>query len=185
MRSLITCRKTAQRLAALVIGCSALSAQAVTLNFSAILMPGTCTFSLDKSTLALGEISLAQLRPATIVDPQPLTLRVQDCSGTDASLTPVVNISGDGLTLDGRWLFRAADSVARDVGVMLVKTDEPPVYGSTEVRNGDDIILAAQGDDPVDQNLTFYAGVTCGSAGCTSQQLGSLVARVTFNLAYR
>lgn len=186
MRLLNPCRNAVLLLGTLVLGGSvAMPVRAVTLNFSAVLMPGTCTFSLDKSILPLGTVTQPQLQPATLVAAEPFTLRVQGCSGTDAALAPVVNITGDGMTQDGRWLFRATDSVATGVGVMLVKTDAPPPYSATEVRNNDDIPLAAKGVNPVDQNLMFYAGMTCGSTGCGSVQVGGLTARVTFSLAYR
>jgi type 1 fimbria pilin len=182
----MTCRKVLWCLAlAGGSGLSGGSALAVTLNFSAILMPGTCTFSLDKSTLPLGTASLRELQPASLVSAQPFTLRVQDCSGTDLNTTPVVNVSGDGVIQDGRWLFRSADSVAKGVGVMLVKTDMPPSYGTTEVKNNDDIVLAVKGVNPADQSLTFYAAMTCGSNGCAGLQAGVLTARVMFTLAYR
>ncbi len=188
VRSIITCNKRT-----LLLTIWALSAligqpvQAVTLNFSAILNPGTCTFSLDKSTLALDSVHLSQFAPATLQAAQPFTLTVQDCSGTDASLAPVVNVSGDGITRDSKWLFRSSDSSASGVGVMLVKTDVPPAYGSTEVKNGDNIPLAAAGVNPPDQNIRFYAGITCGSLACTSDPItpGTLTARILFNLAYR
>ncbi|MHA7847364.1 fimbrial protein [Serratia sp. D1N4] len=188
MRSIITCHKstlllTMWALSALV----GAPAQAVTLNFSAILNPGTCTFSLDKSTLALDSVHLSQLAPSTLQAAQPFTLTVQDCSGTDAALAPVVNVSGDGIARDSKWLFRSSDSTTSGVGVMLVKTDVPPGYGSTEVKNGDNIPLAAAGVNPLDQNIRFYAGITCGSLACTSERPtpGTLTARVLFNLAYR
>lgn len=186
MRLLILYPKTLLLLMTLVLGSHAITAaQAVTLNFSAFLTLGTCTFSLDKSTLKLGTISLRELQPSTIVAAQPFTLHVQDCTGTDASLTPVVNITGEGSIQDGRWLFRSPDSVATGMGVMLVKTTVPPAYSATEVRDGDDIVLAAMGNDPVNQDMTFYAGASCGNTSCTALQTGSLTARVLFNLAYR
>ncbi|MFZ1872506.1 MAG: fimbrial protein [Chania sp.] len=188
MRSTITCRKKSSLL--MLVTLSALmskSAPAVTLNFSAVLNPGTCTFSLDKSTLTLDSINLSQLTSSTLRVAQPFTLMVKDCSGTDAVLAPVVDISGDGLTQDGKWLFRSSDSTASGMGIMLVKTDVTPSYGDIEVKNGDNIPLAAAGVNPPDQNIKFYAGITCGSLACASGPLspGTLTARVLFNLAYR
>lgn len=188
MRSTINCRKKSFLLLALALSVlGSVSAQAVTLNFSAVLNPGTCTFSLDKSTLALDSINLAQLTPSTLQVAQPFTLIVKDCSGTDAILAPVIDISGDGLTQDGKWLFRSSDSTASGIGVMLVKTDVTPGYGDLEVKDGDNIPLAAAGVNPPDQNIKFYAGITCGSLACASGSLspGTLTARVLFNLAYR
>ncbi|AHG22651.2 hypothetical protein Z042_04320 [Chania multitudinisentens RB-25] len=196
MSSIMTCHKRASLLVMLALsGLISLPAQAdlvtppasVTINFSAVLNPGTCTFSLDKSTLALDSTHLTQLTPATLQAAQPVTLTVQDCSGTDASLTPVVNVSGDGITRDTRWLFRSSDSTASNVGIMLVKTNAPPSYSSTEVKNGDDIPLAGMGVNPLDQNIMFYAGISCGGAECVSTPPtpGSLTARILFDLAYR
>lgn len=187
MRSAMCCRKGMSLLAALLLGgAAALPAQAVTLNFSANLTTGTCTFNLDKSALNLGVFSPRELQPATLAGAQPFTLAVTACSGTALNLTPVVNITGDGVTQDGRWLFRAADSaVSGGVGVMLVKSSVPPTYSATEVKNNEDIALAAKGVNPADQSLTFYAGMTCGSSGCANLPVGTLTARVLFQLAYR
>ncbi|OMQ21890.1 fimbrial protein [Serratia oryzae] len=188
MRSAITYRKKSFLLMLLALtGLVSVPTQAVTLNFSAMLNPGTCTFSLDKSTLVLDSVHLSQLTPSTLQAAQPFTLIVQDCSGTDASLTPVVNVSGDGITRDSRWLFRSSDSIASGVGVMLVKTDVSPSYSDTEIKDGDNIPLAAMGANPSDQSIRFYAGLTCGSLACTSGSLsaGTLTARILFNLAYR
>lgn len=187
MRSVMHYRDRGLRLAVLLLtSMVVLPVHAVTLNFSAFLTSGTCTFNLDKSTLDLGTVSAAQLQPSTLVNAQPFTLTVSACTGTDLNLMPVVNISGEGITQDGRWLFRTSDSTTGNkMGVMLAKTDVSPDYSATEVNNNDDIVLAAQGVNPADQNLTFYAGMTCGSTGCTGLQPGTLMARVFFQLAYR
>ncbi|MBL5825951.1 fimbrial protein [Serratia fonticola] len=189
MISVTICHKV-RLLAAVVmmvlLECIAIPVQAVKLNFSAKLVPGTCSLSLDKSTLELGTVMQPSLQPATLLAVQPFTLTVQDCNGNQGTLlTPVVNVSGDGVNQDGRWLFRAQESTTNSVGVMLVKTNVPPSYGETEVKNGDDIPLSAKGVNPANQNLTFYAGITCGSSGCASPQAGVLTARILFSLAYR
>lgn len=188
MHSLITCRKWLLYIAVLaaLMSIAIGSAQAVIINFSAMLNPSTCTFSLDKGTLALGGIPRAALQPATLVAAQPFTLQVRDCSGSDASLTPVVSVSGDGVSQGGKWLFRSSESTAAGVGIMLVKGDAPPNYNQTEVKNGDDLTLADKGVVPLDQNLMFYAGMTCGTATtCATAGAGSLTARILFTLAYR
>lgn len=161
--------------------------QAAQLNFFATVMPGTCTFNLSQSTLNLGTLMINTFQPSTLVGAQPFTLSVTNCSGTDALLTPVVSISGDGVTQDGRWLFRASDSIASGVGVMLVKTSVMPNYSDPEVKNGDALTLAAQGVNPVDQDISFYAGATCGGSvvGCESVGSGAFTARILFSLDYR
>jgi type 1 fimbria pilin len=185
MHQAISCLKTFLSVA--LLSMIAAPALAVIFNFSAIINPGTCTFSLDKSTLSLGTIPLVALKPATLVAEQPFTLIVQNCTLGDASLIPVINVSGDGgVDVGGKWLFRSSDSTALNVGVMLVKTNVPPSYNDTEVKNGDDIPLAGVGQTPPDQNITFYAAATCGAGGgCTNVAGGSLSARILFNLAYR
>ncbi|MGH1498724.1 fimbrial protein [Yersinia proxima] len=187
MSSIRLCRNVS--LFAIVLGLHGLFAaplSAVTLNFSAVLNPGTCTLSLNKSVLSLGPIAQAQLTANALVRAEPFTLNVQACSGTHPSFTPVVNVSGEGMIQSGKWLFRSSDSVASGMGVMLVKTETPPNYNQLEVKNGDDIPLAATGVNPVNQSITFYAGVTCGNgAECGNLQPGELNARVLFNLVYR
>jgi type 1 fimbria pilin len=156
--------------------------QAVTLNFSAVLTPGTCTFDLDKSTLSLGYISSKLMLPATLVAAKPFTLKVSRCSGIDPALTPVVSVTGDGVDQGGKWLFRDTSSTAAGTGVMLVKTSSPPDYSATETKNGDTFALAKRGENPVDQDMTFYAGLTCGV--CASVAAGKVTARITFSLDY-
>ncbi|WP_145558777.1 fimbrial protein [Yersinia mollaretii] len=187
MSSIKRCRKVA--LFAIALGMQGLSlapAQAVTLNFAAVLNPGTCTLSLSQNILSLGSISQHQLIAGALLGAKPFDLNVESCTGSHASLTPKVNISGEGKTQGGKWLFRSGDSVASGMGVMLVKTETPPNYSQTEVQNGDDISLAAQGSVSSNQRMTFYAGVTCGDGlECNSLQPGELNARVLFNLVYR
>lgn len=184
MRLLMHCHNPV--LLVLALGCSPLSVQADKIDFSAILMTGTCTFNLDKSMLALGTTTISDLQPATLVRAQAFTLSVSDCTGTDLNLTPVINISGDGITQDNRWLFRASDSTTNNkMGVMLVKSDVLPNYNAVEIKNNDDIVLADKGINPLDQNFTFYAAMSCGTTGCSSLQAGTLSARVLFQLAYR
>lgn len=160
--------------------------RAITLNFAATLNTATCTLSLNKSLLLLGTVAHSQLTANSLVQAAPFILNVQACEGTSANQTPTITISGEGMLQGGKWLFRSSDSVAAGMGVMLVKTDTPPNYNQAEIKNGDDIQLAEKGVNPLDQNITFYAGVTCGgSADCTNLQPGVLNARVLFNLVYR
>lgn len=160
--------------------------QAVQLNFSANIIPGSCTFSLSEGTVDLGTLSTSGLQPETLLAAKSFTLAVSNCSGSAQNLTPVVSITGDGMSQDGRWLFRAADSAARNVGVMLVNSPVMPDYSSSEVKSGDTLPLAVPGSVPGNQNILFYAGATCGSAAsCASVGTGSLLARITFSLDYR
>jgi len=188
MRSLKTCRKTSLLLATLLLGGSAFQpVQADTLTFSARLMPGTCTFTLTRATVDLGTLMVGEFQPSTLVKPQLFALTVGNCSGTDASLRPLVVITGDGAIQDGRWLFRASDSTASSgIGVMLVKTSVVPVYSDTEVRSNDVVYLAPTGVNPGNTNIYFYAAATCGSgARCTNISSGQIIARVMFELDYR
>lgn len=162
------------------------STQGVQLNFSAVIVPVTCTFNLSEGTVNLGAISSDLLQPATLVAATPFALQVSNCSSVVGSLTPVVNVSGDGITLDGRWLFRSADSVASNVGVMLVNSSVTPNYSSPEVKNGDSLPLMVQASLIPNQNITFYAGATCGSAtDCSHVSSGAILARITFSLDFR
>ncbi|MCW2483014.1 fimbrial protein, partial [Candidatus Symbiopectobacterium sp. NZEC135] len=154
------------------------SVQAITINFSATLIESTCAFSLDKSTLDLGTLQQAQLVPSSLLAAQPFVLSVRDCNAVGNSQLPVVNVTGPGVLQDTKWLFRAASSTATNVGVMLVHTNAPPSFSDIEVKNNDDIPLADRGDAPVDQDLTFYAGLTCGIASCASVTPGTLTAPI-------
>lgn len=157
---------------------------AVTINFSAILTDGTCTLSLDKSTLPLGSIALSQLRPAQLNAQQPFTLFVQDCT-SGGSLTPQVTISGNGVTQDNKWLFRNAGSAA-GVGIVVIRSDTAPDYSAPEVKDGTSIALANAGQIPANQALTFYAGASCGgSTGCASTGAGDVTASLMFTFAYQ
>lgn len=161
-------------------------AQAIDLNFSAVLLSGTCTFDLDKKTLSLGIIPLKEMLPSTLKGLQPLTLSVSSCTGSVPGLTPVVHVSGEGINTAGKWLFRnSADSTASGMGVMLVKSDVPPNYSDREVRNGDTFPLATSGAVAADQDLRFYAGLTCGDAGtCSTARSGKVTARIVFKLDF-
>ncbi|MDD9665711.1 fimbrial protein [Klebsiella pasteurii] len=158
-------------------------AVALTLNFEAMLMNGTCTISLDKSTLDLGPLNSSQLKPNTLVAPQPFTLQVSGCMGETGGLTPVVKVTGDGVSQDSRWLFRQPGS-ADGIGIMVFRSDFTPHYDQEEVRNSSTYALSNTEAMPVDQNLTFYAGISCGGpTGCASSGLGDITARLIFSFA--
>lgn len=161
-------------------------ARAVTLNFSATLTDGTCALSLDKSTLPLGTVSLSQLRPNNLAAPQPFVLSVQECTGSGSSmLKPELTVTGSGSFQDGKWLFRNAASTT-NAGVLVIQSVSVPDYSQPEVQNNGVISLGNPGDVPADQQLTFYAGASCGgSSGCASVTTGDLTATLMFTFAYQ
>ncbi|MBC3382204.1 type 1 fimbrial protein [Serratia fonticola] len=162
------------------------TAFAITLNFSATLFNGTCSLNLDKSTLPLGDVALAELRPAQLLIAQPFTLSISDCIGTgNSGLTPVVAIAGPGVSQDNRWLFRNAGS-ANGAGIMVIKSDSLPTHSQQEIENGTTVPLAAAGKVPVAQSHTFYAGVSCMSTTrCTDVGTGAITASLMFIFAYQ
>ena len=160
--------------------------QAITLNFSATLVEGTCDIALNPSNLALTPISLSQLEPVSLLSVAPFILSVQNCTAGTPSLTPGVTISGLGQTnYSGKWLFRSDDSTASGVGVMLVAPGVTPEYGSPAIGNGDSIDLDVAGATPGDQSLEFHAGIACINAGCTATSAGAFSATITFEFNYR
>ncbi len=171
----------------LYVGLASMASQAVTLNFSASLVQGTCSLSLDKSVLPLGTLSPSSLRNGVLTNVQPFTLTVGNCSGlTGGSLQPVITVNGDGSTQDGKWLFRTSGSNVGGAGVMVVQSATLPTYANTEVKSGDYFPLAAVGQIPVNKQLPFFAGVSCGgSSGCATVQPGTLTANIMFAFTYR
>ncbi|CAM4293848.1 fimbrial protein [Serratia silvae] len=163
------------------------TAQAVTLNFSATVVEGTCSLSLDKSVLQLNDTSQARLGSGVLINPQPFILKADNCSGVaGGSLQPVITVNGDGVTQDGKWLFRSSDSTAGGAGVILVQSSNTPSYSNTEVKPADAFPLAGVGQIPVDKELPFFAGISCGgSTGCATVKTGTVTARITFTFAYR
>lgn len=157
--------------------------QAERLNFSATIMPSTCTFSLSEGILDLGVLPLSSLKPQTLVAEKPFRLNVSNCSGIKADLLPVVRVTGAGrMGRGGHWLFREADSTAENVGVVLINDS----HNRIEMKHGDTIALGRPGLVPVDQSLSFYAGATCdGMKACTEIGAGTLLARITFSLEYQ
>ncbi|WP_051916661.1 MULTISPECIES: fimbrial protein [unclassified Serratia (in: enterobacteria)] len=160
---------------------------AVTLNFSASIVQSTCSLSLDKSVLPLGDVPQASLRSGALVNLKPFSLRVDNCSGVaGGSQQLVILVVGAGATQDGKWLFRNSNSTAGGAGVMLVQGDTPPSYTATEVKPGDYFPLAGVGQVPVNQEFPFFAGVSCGgSTGCATIKPGALTANLMFMFAYR
>ncbi|MFA3781240.1 fimbrial protein [Yersinia sp. 1652 StPb PI] len=171
----------------LLVGGISINTHAVTLNFSASLVQGTCSLSLDKSVLSLGDVQQANLRSETLLNLQPVTLTVDNCNGAaSASLQPVVIALGPGKSQNGKWLFRSSDSDVGGAGVMLVQSASQPSYASTEVKSGDYFPLAAVGQTPVNKQLQFFAGVSCGGVtDCATVKPGQLTANVNFIFAYR
>ncbi|WP_261459906.1 fimbrial protein [Serratia fonticola] len=157
-------------------------AQSVTLDFSAVLVEGTCTISLDKSTLDLGTITKSQLRAGQVVAPQPFALTVQGCSGGGPTLTPVVKVSGNGIYQDNKYLFRNAGS-ADGVGILLFISDTVPEYNDSSLIGSTHIQVGFKGTTPA--KLNFYAGISCGGAmGCATTGTGNVTANIMFTFAY-
>lgn len=161
-------------------------ASATILNFSARLTNVTCSISLDKSTLPLGNLTLGQLRPEQIINAQPFVLSVQNCAGsTGGTDTPIVMIRGDGVRQDNKWLFRNSGS-ADKVGILVIKSDTSPSYSQPEIANQTALPLSAAGQIPANQTFNFYAGVSCGgSSGCTNVGSGSVAASLYFTFEYQ
>lgn len=164
---------------------SPLKADVVMLKFSASLMNGTCTLSLDADELQLDPLSKADLEPNKLINPRPFTLHVKACQGAEVGMTPVVNVTGEGLEQDGKWLFRQQGS-AKNVGIVVIKSNSEPGYNQSEVRNGNTFELGSVGATPGDQDLKFYAGVSCGGeASCASTGFGKVTATLMFNFAFQ
>lgn len=158
---------------------------AVTVNFSAKLTDGTCTVRLDKSTLSLGTVSPSQLQPDSLVTAQPFTVTVEQCTGLGrGTLRPALTVTGPGGFTGGRYLFRDY-SATTSAGVLVIQSASSPDYSMTEVQNNSEISLATPGNVPRDQQLTFYAGVSCGGKdSCASVRPGTLSATLMFSFAY-
>lgn len=159
-------------------------AMTTTLNFSAILSNATCSISLDKSALSLGDVSLGQLRKLKYVSAEPFKLSIRDCLPISSG-TYSVTISGNGNLQDGRWLFKNQASET-GVGIMIIQSDKKPDFSSKELKNGDIIPFGKEGVTPTDQDINFYAGASCGeNSGCSKINLGEFSATVMFDLFYR
>lgn len=162
------------------------AALAITLNFSAILAEATCTISLDKNVLSLGDISQSQLKANKIVAAQPFQLNIQNCISISGSAAYSILVSGSGSLVDGKWLFRNSDEIGHGTGIMLVQSNTVPDYLNSEIRDGSAISIGGAGITPTDQSLKFYAGVSCGSDnGCATMTPGKVSATVMFDLVYR
>lgn len=160
--------------------------QAAIVDFSAQLTKGTCSLSLNKSTLALGTLPIGQFKPGQLLAPQPFVLSVQNCSGeSGGSLIPTVTLTGNGVMQDNKWLFRNSGS-ATGVGFMVFLGNRIPEYGNTEMQNGTYMQLGAAGEIPTDRKTTFYAAATCGAANfCDSMGTGNVTANLLFSFEYK
>lgn len=184
MRIMQCSRKSS--LAALIAASAFLSApvQSVTLDFSAVLVQGTCTISLDKSTLDLGTITKSQLRAGQVVAPQPFALTLQGCSGGGPTLTPVVRVNGNEIFQDNKYLFRNAGS-AEGVGILLFISDTVPEYNDLSLMDGTHIQVGFTGTTPAYKKINFYAGASCGgTTGCATTGTGNVTANVMFSFVY-
>ena len=160
------------------------SSMTTTLNFSAILSNATCSISLDKSALTLGDVSLGQLRKLKYVSAEPFKLSIRNCLPISSGAYNVT-ISGSGNYQDGRWLFKNQASET-GVGIMIIQSDKKPGFSDKELKNGDIIPVGQEGITPTDQDIEFYAGASCGdSSGCSTINLGGFSATVMFDLFYR
>ncbi|NIF23458.1 hypothetical protein [Candidatus Pantoea multigeneris] len=182
-----SCRNNAVALMLLVLsGLYSTQTYAITLNFSATLVNGSCDFELDRPHVVLGGMPIQEssILPGTLVAAERVNLNVSNCSGVDASLSPVIRVSGTGKTL-GKWAFRSNTSTSENIGVMLVQTDTPPSYGSTALGNNDTVNLRTTGSTVPDQDVPFYVGAICGTPGtCAGLKAGTLAANIEFMLDF-
>lgn len=156
----------------------------VTINFSAVLVEGTCDLSLDKTMVNIGSFPLTALTPSALFGVQSFRLSVDSCSGVSGGLTPIVTIRGEGINPSGRWMFRNATSSASNLGVMLFRTDTPPAFSDSEIVNGGELELTSLDTSSLPYSIPFYAGMAC-SADCGSATAGTLEASVAFEFSYR
>ncbi|OMQ23691.1 fimbrial protein [Serratia oryzae] len=184
MRLMQCYRKAASVLALTWSVVLAAPAQAETINFSAMLTNGTCALSLDRSILPLGTVSPLQFTPGRLLAPKPFTLFIRNCTGSGL-FTPQVSVFGNGVTQDNKWLFRNAGSAA-GIGIMVIQSDTVPDYSQSEIKDGTIIQVANTGQIPADQELTFYAGASCGgTTGCAEIGSGEVTATLMFDFAYQ
>ncbi|WP_336707094.1 MULTISPECIES: fimbrial protein [unclassified Cedecea] len=152
------------------------------INFSANLVPGSCEFELDIPKLLLDPVLPAELKATTLIGAKKVELQISNCN-VSTSLKPFISVNGKGQNL-GKWAFRDdATSTAKNVGVMLVKSDTPPDYGHTPLTDGGKVTLQTAGDIVPNQTLNFYAGLICGtSTNCGTATLGAVNATIEFTL---
>lgn len=153
------------------------SAQAVKINFAAVIANATCQVSLNQSTLYLGSVPLKALTQGSVLAlPQPVLLQVRRCEGVaGGDLKPRVKVSGEGFAAAG-------------IGILLMQGDKPPAYEQAEVKNGDYLTVGPANVLPVDTDVPLYVGVSCGaSSACGASTLGPgrLTARIIFDFTYR
>lgn len=168
------------------------SAQAVKINFAAVIANATCQVSLNQSTLYLGSVPLKALTQGSVIAlPQPVLLQVRRCEGVaGGDLKPRVKVSGEGFAAagDNKWLFRSSDSQAAGIGILLMQGDKPPAYEQAEVKNGDYLTVGPANVLPVDTDVPLYVGVSCGASsacGASTLRPGRLTARIVFDFTYR
>jgi len=162
-------------------------ALAVILNFGATIVQGTCSLSLDKSILPLGNVFQPDLKKGLLLNAQPVKLLISKCSGIEGlTQQATVTVKGSGMTSGGKWLFRSNGSAASGAGIMLIQQDTQPSASDTAVKSGDIFPLTAKGVIPGDTVLPFYAGVSCGGpAECANVGTGELTAHIVFSFAFR
>lgn len=161
-------------------------AEAVTLDFNAVLVNGTCSLNLDKSVLPLGSVSYQQLKPGVLLSAQPFTLTVDSCQESSVStLRPIVTVTGHGVLQDNKWLFRESGS-SNGAGVVVVQSDVVPVYSNKEIQTNTQVVLSGNGQMLENTKINFYAGVSCGgNLGCAKVATGNVTATLIFNFAYQ
>lgn len=186
MRLIATCHRAilaAECLCAVAL-CGVIPAQAsVTINFSAMLVEGTCDLSLDRTVLNLGNFPLISLTPSTLFGAQPFTLFVRDCTPGKADAVPVVTVSGYGVNRSGRWVFRNSASTSANLGVMLFKTNVSPSFSDEEMRSGTQFDLTGLDIGALPYEVRFYAGMSCG-ATCSDVTPGDVEATIAFEFRY-
>lgn len=175
---------------ALLLACSlqSLSVSAVTLNFSANIVPTTCDVSLSRDELPLGTVPLTSLRAGGRFAEQATRISISNCEGSPVASgrRVAVKVSGEGLRLaNGQWVFRSNESEATGVGALL-----------EEVRSGGQNVIVENGDFLINAETLPASGstlgadllvaLTCGSttAQCKSATSGRLIARIHFDFVY-
>src|SRR5471032_2998522 len=121
------------------------SALAITLNFSAILADPTCTISLDKNVLSLGDVSGSQLKANKIVAAQPFQLNIQNCISISGSAAYSILVSGSGSLQDGKWLFKNSDGTKNGPGTVRFKRNTQPDYQNSDPGDGSAVKMGGAG----------------------------------------
>ena len=173
-------------MAAITIICYVPIVSAVTLNFSAVLTDATCLISLDKNVLSLGDVTQPQLKANQLLAAKPFKLNIQNCSSISGISSYSIRVSGNGATQDGKWLFKNSGTETNGAGIIVIQSNTLPDYTKTEIQDGTMLSVSEPGVTPLDHDITFYAGVSCGgSSGCAAVSPGAISATVMFDLVYR